>query len=1023
MTWLTAVVALALMLAVLTLDPSQLQVVNGSTTSQVWQSLSYAALLIFIVLWCGLFLIQRFRPKTPSPIVLSSTKSSSATPVFLTPSYSLRQQGTVVLLLKGLCVLLLWFAASCQAIAQRIEMIEHAPHKTQYVEATVSPIGLSDRRLTFESLGNDSANTDSPQVDQAYRQLVQISDIQPYSSQKLSRESGATAEALNQRANPFNSNPHLAKDSPSTSTTNTSAANLPKQRSALPEQMTVMLQTYRADYAWLNQLSADKQVRLQLQLDPLEFNHNPDEFNEYRWLSSRHATATAKVVSGKADDNSGRLIDSRYLSNSHLSFRQWIDVRRFKLREHFLQLLAARRDKHSGHDAMDGRVLNDDVINEKAEAVAVTLSLLTGDRSLISTEMTGLYRFAGISHLLAISGAHVLFLAMLCASLSTAIINQLAPKLYRILPRWQCAFLVAVSAAFIYALFAGFDVPALRTACMLLVVGVLRYLLATPAIFKVLLALAVLMAWQDVFVLWQAGFWLSFIAVAVLVVYSQRWENSSQQSSVSLVESAPALNDWRAEDSSNLLSQIKRNVVALIKLQLWMSLALLPISLWLFGKVSLWGFIVNLFAIGLFGWVIVPLNLLAGVVYAFWPALADKIWSVLFWVLEQFHGLLLSLQHAAQQTGWLYTDIGLALLFLILLAALPWMLPKAMMSRWLAVPAMVLITCLSVSNAANKADSVRISALDTPSAFHSATLIEFGAEKWLLLSAYPNKYAAKRAVNNPAEKQQMHALGQTVYEQLKRHKVKKLTGVVVQTSTAELSHTVAKIRELMPISYYWHTGLAIDAAEVKRNIQGQRLTAQHCQAGKTWQSQVDAGESGESVQGLSAITGWSIGSDKSVSDCTLQIDTANQILLANAEGGGDLIVAQRLNRIGQTNPLNHSMNQVILYSSAQPKLAKLWQHMCFEEDKPQVESPVGKDATVEMTIAANNVPEYWITTSQAWVSKPLVDIRKPASWHVLEAHKTPTHSSLTDAHLYWQQQHEQDVDDKADDKASVVTSN
>lgn len=56
--------------------------------------------------------------------------------------------------------------------------------------------------------------------------------------------------------------------------------------------------------------------------------------------------------------------------------------------------------------------------------------------------------------------------------------------------------------------------------------------------------------------------------------------------------------------------------------------AMLPISIFLFGKVSLWGLVVNLGAIGLFSAVIVPLNLLAGVLFAIVPPVADLLWSV-----------------------------------------------------------------------------------------------------------------------------------------------------------------------------------------------------------------------------------------------------------------------------------------------------------------------------------------------------------------------------------------------------------
>ena len=50
----------------------------------------------------------------------------------------------------------------------------------------------------------------------------------------------------------------------------------------------------------------------------------------------------------------------------------------------------------------------------------------------------------------------------------------------------------------------------------------MRLSLLPVSTMRVLLALAVLMAWCDPYVLWQAGYWLSFVAVALLLEYEDR---------------------------------------------------------------------------------------------------------------------------------------------------------------------------------------------------------------------------------------------------------------------------------------------------------------------------------------------------------------------------------------------------------------------------------------------------------------------------------------------------------------------
>ncbi|WP_296406081.1 ComEC/Rec2 family competence protein, partial [Psychrobacter sp.] len=512
----------------------------------------------------------------------------------MTPYKNLKQFGLFKLFTKIITLLIFLLAVLCNSVAQRLAMIEASPQKPTYIQALVTPIGLSDKRLEIE----DGV------VVQGYRQLVKLTDIRYDSLQPNidnSKENGGNDGNVSDKQ-PFN--PFTTNDNPKSKSKQKTALNNITQSlnyasintSQLPATMTVMLQSYQIKDLILNDLAPHQHLNMKLSLLPLELknNDNPDEFDEYRWLSSRHATAKAFVVSMDDKNESVRAkpahskiipTDSKTIpayTKTNLTLQQQIDVMRYQFREHFIGLMRARSNKdivthqvdtpivkeykdndlkiydsRSSYIKNSEGIVNSNQTKLNQDEVAVTLSLLTGDRNLISDDMTALYRFGGISHLLAISGTHVLFLSLLCASMATAFINYFWPSLYYILPRWQCAFIIAAITAFGYALFAGFDVPALRTACMLLLAGVMRYILAVPAIFKMLLVLGVGMAWADVFVLWQAGFWLSFVAVAVLVAFSQRW-------------------DRRDSQNHNLTfpAKLKQQFVALFKLQLWMSVAL-----------------------------------------------------------------------------------------------------------------------------------------------------------------------------------------------------------------------------------------------------------------------------------------------------------------------------------------------------------------------------------------------------------------------------------------------------------------
>lgn len=808
----------------------------------------------------------------------------------------------------------------CNSVAQRLAFIEASPQKPLYLEATVSPVGLGDKRLAVEE----------GEVLQGYRQLVQLSDIQLDSLQD-----------------------------------NKSVADL-SGLSKLPVTMKVMLQSYQNKDRELNQLAPNQQLRMKLVLQPLELKDktNADEFDEYRWLSSRHATAKAFIV------------ETHYSSiklATELTLHQKIDVMRYEFREHFLQLMLQRSQREIEANSQ---------IKNSQDEVAVTLSLLTGDRSLISDDMTALYQFGGISHLLAISGTHVLFLSLLCATLVTGLINRFRPSIYYWLPRWQCAFIIAAITAFGYALFAGFDVPALRTACMLLLVGVMRYFLAVPAIFKMLLVLAVAMAWTDVFVLWQAGFWLSFVAVVVLVAYSQRWQR---------VDMPP----------EGLADKAKQQLIALFKIQLWMSVALLPISLWLFGKVSLWGFVINLFAIGLFGSIIVPINLLASVLFVMNPtnALSAALWSLLFWILDQLHTLLQLLQHAFQQSGWLYREMSLPLMGLLLLMALPWILPKSMLSRALSAVPLLAITAMVYASEDLPKESVHIAVLNPKNFNYAASLIQHKQQAWLLLSSYEKQY---KTVNEDLALKQQTQLSQDLYDQLKKQNVKQLTGVIVQTATTSLAPVVASLNQSLPISYYWQAGLSANKLNIDKALTGSSLQAQSCQVTKRWPQSLEGGQQNSEIEldqlSLRALTGWEQVEDNRVWDCAIQIASSQAIYLSE-QGETELLsdASERRGkaRIGgidtdiqELNPLN----KAVIYSSTKPQLAQLWQLMC-DSQQPLKSNNFQSPNT--------DKGGYWLTPSQSVVQKSMVDNFSPKQWRIIGESQAAATLPLKESYLYW----------------------
>ena len=702
----------------------------------------------------------------------------------------------------------------------------------------------------------------------------------------------------------------------------------------------------------LNDLQPGDELFMSLALVPLSTSKqaisNPSGFDGYRWLRGRHIDGVANILAVSAltvsKSNNDEALQQASTSDSYFQrFRTRIDIGRWQLRDHFYRDWPAQT-------------------TAEQQARAVTLSLLTGDRSLINRDTKDLYQLAGISHLLAISGTHVLFLAIVLGGAVVLLFNRLCPVVYRYMPRWQVRWWVMIGAAFIYALFTGFDVPAARTAWMLLAIGLVRLTLLPISTMRVLLALAVLMAWQDPYVLWQAGYWLSFIAVALLLKY----EDTSYQRTTEALRSSY---DEHRSKGNRVLYHALRAGRRMFKLQFWLFLTLLPITLLLFGKASLWGLIVNLFAIGLFGWVIVPLNLLAGLFYLLSPTIADSIWSLVSAIVGNLHELIGWLTSLPALTdAWLYTPVNMAILLMVLLSIVPWLLPRGLLSRWLALPPLTLLMMTVYANQQSLVTVPTLYILPTGDPYISAALLQFPLHNqsvsnskdrsslakyntsWLFLADHRPTATRTMPSNLTADK-----LSVSLEQQLGSLSVDKLEGIIVQSSSTVLTDTLnaseqnmvvsAKNSELLPlavaqlnqqlaVSQYWQAGRSErwsafqQASKIAAQSKGKtNISAQGCEQGKTWQ--VASGD-----LSIQAMTGWSEIGDTSVWDCTIAIDSSVpiQVLRYNAADPLKSLSVNSQTKIAdnqlETDHKNLSLSRLVLDTDTHPRVWQMWSLLC-----------------------------------------------------------------------------------------------
>lgn len=253
-------------------------------------------------------------------------------------------------------------------------------------------------------------------------------------------------------------------------------------------------------------------------------------------------------------------------------------------------------------------------VTDRATA-GIVAALLVGDQAAIERADWDVFRATGVAHLMAISGLHITglaWLAALCAGWLWRRSDVWSPRapwgLW--LPAPMAASACAACVALAYAVFTGWGVPAQRTVWMLGVVTLLRFYGLRWPLMQVWLTVCAVVLALDPWALMQAGFWLSFVAVAVLFASGVQ------------------------EPASSFWAVVRR----MWREQWLMSVCLAPLSLLLFHQVSVVGLFANLLAVPWVTLVVTPLCVLGLLLPLAWGLAAEAL-QCLMWLLKAGAGV------------------------------------------------------------------------------------------------------------------------------------------------------------------------------------------------------------------------------------------------------------------------------------------------------------------------------------------------------------------------------------------------
>ncbi len=335
--------------------------------------------------------------------------------------------------------------------------------------------------------------------------------------------------------------------------------------------------------------------------------------------------------------------------------------------------------------------LNANLEQSNVESIAVIKALVLGERGQMTSERWQVLTQTGTNHLLAISGLHVgmvsgfvyfivVFLWKRCERFCLMIAAQ------------RVAALAAILAAVFYAMLAGFSIPTQRAMVMATVVFLSIFTMQSLRPWNILSLALLCVLILDPFSVLSPGFWLSFVAVAI-ILFSIKGRLTTKSK-------------WRS----------------LVRIQLVLSLGLLPLTLIFFQQASLVSPIANLFAVPWVSILVVPITLMGSLILLLNQNIGVWFLNISNWLLEIFWAFLTAL-HSLPFASW-HHAVPLWTLVPAVFGIIVVLMPKGWPSKAMGV---VLLSPLVFANAPVISENeLRLTTLDVGQGL--AIVVEVGQQ-------------------------------------------------------------------------------------------------------------------------------------------------------------------------------------------------------------------------------------------------------------------------------------------------------
>lgn len=319
-----------------------------------------------------------------------------------------------------------------------------------------------------------------------------------------------------------------------------------------------------------------------------------------------HLQITGSYAPFQISRNEGNFNEKQYQQS-----RKW----EFKVYADSLAMLSSHSNQYKVFLA-ELRQRMQEVFTEHMEAkdAGVMANMALGEKSLMDAEIKDLYRDAGISHVLAISGLHVSLLGMGIF----ALLQRLACP-----GKWSALLSAGVVCSF--GVFTGMETSTARAVGMFMLLMAAHVCGRTYDSLTALSLNAAVQLWENPFLLWYAGFLFSYGAVLGVAAVWKIFKEPGKES----------LQDGQREQERKNYTILQKKVTALkdtLCVSASIQLVTLPVSAYFYYEIPPYSVLTNVCILPFMG-VLLPLGILGGILGSIFPVLGAAILKPAGWLL------------------------------------------------------------------------------------------------------------------------------------------------------------------------------------------------------------------------------------------------------------------------------------------------------------------------------------------------------------------------------------------------------